>query len=1690
MTFVFIFIICGTVSATDVTGNCSSPVNNASTFNSSAAMNVSNRGDGNVSQSGASSIKNTSGLVDPRVLIIHSTTSTLMTDVAAKNIMNTINPTQSGYSVTDSSTWMVHFDVRNRDQIASMGSAELKSLIENADIIICEWLFDPALSNFRAVLNANPEIIKNKPNKIFMVLDCDDPELTMMSQVNGVKIFDGIPSSAVGTVNTNGTILYAVNNGNVQKLEEYKTLYPQLKEWLDLSLYYVANGPVTYENQFKYALKMYTTLNGGSWPVEWNPKSYSVELPKEMLYRVDSNGKGEIFTSLASYLAKYPLDASKPTIGLIERDSNLWAGNMQHFEYITAQFIAKGFNVLPIVAAYSGTTGDNLPLNIYSAMVKYFVYDPRQDNRSTANCIVNTTQYEANPQNYSYRIDALIDFYFFSVGSGYVDQTNALFENMNVPIFRAITSTKNSEAEWIVSEDGLLWSDTYYQIAVPETQGVVEPIFVATTNKELDTVTGAELTSFHAIPERVDKLVNRVTSWTELKYMSNADKKIALIYYNYPPGKQDIGASYLNTPESILQILNLLKSQGYNVTDIPGTTDDLVNLMLRNGINVANWAPGELEKLADDPHTILWDADEYEAWFKTLDPVAQKEVVEGPVGYIEEITKLGEEYSKTDATAKDATLKNIEEWTEEMTSLVNTYPEKAQKGLELVNKMNTALQNVINNINPADAWNSFYLAKEAFFALAIPGLTGWGEAPGDTMTVTRNGKKYIVIPGLKFGNIFIGPEPQRGWESDVSKLYHSTMVPPPHCYLAWYAYLNNVLKVNAEVHVGRHASYEWLPTKELALSSFDYSDIVIGNTPSIYLYVMDGVGEGLQAKRRGLAVIIDHLTPPLTTSNMDYGKFTDLKNAVDNYQKTPVGNSIRDSYLQEIEQCVKELNLASDLQISDADNMTDKDVDKLADYLLELEQTLMPYGLHTFGKNWSNEEIALLAASMVSADGGTSDPSIQRLLAAQNGWDFDNLTLSQAEYLNNQAQQWILWIFTGQKTVTDLTSDKQLQAKLNEAEYYAGLINESFPSELSALVDALNGGYVSPSTGNDPVKSPGSLPTGKNFYSIDESQIPTKVAWSLGKKLADMALAQQDSVPEKVAAVIWSLETARDDGTMISFVLRLMGVEPTFNKKTGKPDKIVATSLNTLLADLNAVRVSEGLSALTERPRVDVIITTTGLFRDLFPKLLINLDRANRVALAASYSTIVNQYPSLKSALDHVLETLQDAGYWTKDQKTSYKGNDPLDQNYIAKHWVELTNQFISQGTAPEDAGELAITRIFAPSVGDYGSGVNHAVEQSWTWDTRDNVTDMYINRMGHTYSERNWGSSNSELLKDLLEGVSTTYSSRSTNLYGVLDNDDFFGYIGGLSMAIEKMNNGKAPNSYVIYDANPSNAQIMSLQTFMTREMRTRYFNPEWIQGMMGEGYSGARYISNKFVSYLWGWQVTAPSVVQNWMWDEVVNTYIKDQYNTGVTKFLENGNNAYAMVSITGTLLTAAYNGYWKTDQATLQMVANEWARMVIEHGVACCDCSCGNIAMMKWAVQYVNVDMLAQFKSKLYAATQNSAFAPSSQQQTNPSQSQSSQGQSAQSGQSSAQGSSQGQSSGSMQAKSHAGIGASSGQSSSESSSQGSSGDQGKASEVTPVSQSSSSQTGMPIAAIIGVIAIVCLVGVGYFKGKGKF
>ncbi|QHN08756.1 cobaltochelatase subunit CobN [Methanothermobacter sp. THM-2] len=1194
--------------------------------------------------------------------------------------------------------------------------------------------------------------------------------------------------------------------------------------------------------------------------------------------------------------------------------------------------------------------------------------------------------------------------------------------------------------DWLVSSDGVTpWSmdDIMGQAGFPETQGLIEPIIIAASEFQSDNTTGAYTYSYSPLPDRIEKLAERLTNWVNLRVKPASEKKIAIIYYNYPPGKSEIGASYLNVPQSIYEILLNLKRDGYMVGNITGA-DELVTLMVERGINIANWAPGELERLADTPGVILWDAEEYLRWFQGLNPIARRYVTEGPTAYMEELLKMGLQRNAGAETLMNA----LNSWYAEMKDNIKS-SDKASEGLQLLEVMYTALRGVING--NSSLWDTFQAARNSFMLLAIPGLCGWGEPPGNVMTVTRNGRKYIVIPGFMMGNVFIGPQPQRGWEASPEMLYNVGVLPPHHQYLAYYAWINTVFNASAMIHMGTMGSYEWLPGKEVMLAGFDFPDIVVDETPSIYIYRVDNAADGLAAKRRGLAVIIDHLTPAMKSTTL-YGELLQLKNLIEGY-KNAQDEQLKERYLSEIRTTAVGAKLEEEIGLSIENSTADKLIPALSAYLLRIEGTLIPYGLHTFGREWSNDAIGYMVTSMITQDG-----SFYRILAAEYGWIYEELTPDQLSILENRTLGMVQALLNGSEP-ENLTSSPDILAVLRSAAEYISLIRKSTEMEMSSLLNALRGGYVEPGLGKEPLMNPSVLPTGRNFYTIDPSIVPTSAAYKLGSEIVRKVLATYTELPEKLAVVIWGVDTARDDGAMVGFVLNLLGVKPVWSS-SGTVTGVTLIPLSEL-----------------GRPRIDAVVTVSGLFRDVYGQAAITMDRAFRLALAASYNTILSEQPGVSEALEAAVKPLRTI-------KLFQAGNDPIEMNRVAEHWLELVIKYMNAGMNASTAGNMAIYRIFAPPLGSYGTGVKEAGEMSWTYNSTDELADLFMSRMGTSYSEAGWGVKNTDLFADLLKDVSAVYQGRSTYLVGVAENDDMADYLGGLSLAIRKLT-GSSPAVNIITSAGGT-SEIISLQGALALDMRTRYLNPEYVRSLISEGYAGANRLSSA-VRSLWLWQSTAPGSVPSWTWDELMDTYVRDVNGLGIRDWLS-GRNSYAMISITGTMLTAAHEGYWKPDEGTLRLLASTWASLTAENGVACCDCSCGNIAMMQWAMQYVNPDLLSRVKEKLYAATKSAAFTPSSDGGSTPTVP-------SNPGNPQSPGTSSDDMGSQQQRGSHSsavstltpGMEAATYSKPGETSA--------KAYEVSRASDSVNLRTGIPVYAIVGIVAIVALLGLGYFFGPGR-
>ena len=1200
----------------------------------------------------------------------------------------------------------------------------------------------------------------------------------------------------------------------------------QLQRWGRSFEYLVAKGPENFRNLFLDLLS----------DVDPRYKPDPVRIPPSaFIYR-----NASIYSDAGSFGDH--IQRGRPSVAIIDHDNYYHSGDVELEDRLAAVLDSAGINPIPIFAGWGEPT---------ETALRDFVKAKRAE----------------------WDIRAIISLQSFVLGGDQArDEVSSLLEELGLPIFRAMRLTKRSPDQWLLSSDGLPWASVYYQVAMPELQGMIEPIPVAAElERSTDPQTGAAIESFVPIDSRIQRVVERIARWIQLQDKPNSQKRVALIYYNHPPGKQNIGADYLNVPETIIELLRSLAQNGYDVRDVPPDADTLVEVLTRRGINVANWATGQRRLLAEQATTL--SIKDYLRWYDTLDPIARGEVEAGPVSYVDAV--INHALKLEDRSTARA---HVERVLQETSAFVDNYPEDFRNRARPL--MAELQKSALDRIDGKP--NDFPDLKKRFEALNLEGLSGWGKPPGNVM-LTDAGD--FIIPGLSLGNVFIGPQPQRGWQANADSLHSSNVVPPHHQYLAFYEYLRDVFKADVIVHIGRHSSYEWLPGKQVALAEFDFPDIMIGSIPAVYLYTVDGVGEGLQAKRRGLSVVVDHLIPPLKTTGL-YGPILEVQQLLEQYEAQEVSER-RAVIAREVRSKVREYNFTSDLGQDVLDGPDDQMIHTLGHYIEELKTTFLPFGLHTFGKAWTDNKIDLLANSIASLGDG-------------------------------------------------------------DVGAFRKKIEESFSNERAAFLRALRGEYISPGKGNDPIRTPDVLPTGRNFYAIDGSVMPTKLSYELAKQLVEDALARHPQTPEKVAAVLWAVETARDEGTMLSFILQLLGVEPVWDARG-------------LVKELRLVPLEK-----LGRQRIDVIVTSSGLFRDLFAQLLLLTDRAFHQTLAGSYQSILAKNPGLREALDTALKGIPEAD----------RGSEPLAMNAVARHWMTSSGTSLKRGLTPDQAGKGALLRIFGPAEGAYGAGINRVIEQAWTWKSREQVADAYLGKMAHAYSADSWGTIEPDSYRNALTGIQESFHSRATNLYGVVDNDDYFDYFGGLSMAIERVS-GKPPENYVLFYADPKQSKVETLEHFLTKEMRSRYYNPEWIQGMMKEGYAGARTISNKFFEFAWGWQVTNPEIIRDWMWDEVTDIYFHDKYRIGVTKWFQDERGAPAMINMAAILLTAANKGFWKAKPDTIRELANTLGRMVVRYGPSCSAHVCGNYETIAWSQQWMNPSLGGSYSRAMGAALSGNGY-----------------------------------------------------------------------------------------------------------------
>ncbi|MDD2741223.1 MAG: cobaltochelatase subunit CobN [Rhodocyclaceae bacterium] len=1094
-----------------------------------------------------------------------------------------------------------------------------------------------------------------------------------------------------------------------------------------LHAYYTNGGRANYEGFFA---TLAAQLRGQPLPTIEAPFVF----PEEAIYHPQAPLR--VFATAAEYFQwrGIPLDQRPPTIAIALHQIYIGAEQTAFIDALVARIEAAGAIALPYYAGVLGPHKNLLTI----------------EGKPIADAVINT-QIVLDPEGRRKELSEL-----------------------GIPVIQALAYRKGDEAAWRADPQGVPLIDVPFYLAQGEYAGIVDAIVASTQDRASGDIV--------VIPEQAAAVVNKALNLVRLQRLPNAEKKVAMLFWNYPPGEKNLSASFMNLPKSMEATLKALKSAGYSTTGESEVI--LINSLQR--LLAPFYRDGQLEGLLRDGLAERLPVATYKAWLQRQPPAVQKELHER-----------------------------------------------------------------------------------------------WGDPEKSAMVIVDRGEAVFVMPRMAVGKVIFSPQAPRGerWEDKEKALYHSTKAVPSHFYLAHYLWLREQFKADALVHYGTHGSQEWLPGKERGLAVSDYPLLAVGDVPVVYPYIVDNIGEALQAKRRGRAVIVSHQTPPFAPAGL-HETLTQIHDLLHQWMAQDDG-AVKDKLAVDLKKRVKKEHIDRDMGWSTTriDREFRPFIDELHNHLHELAQTAQPLGLHTFGTPPLEKHRLGTVLLMLGKDFG--EAALRHAGVKED--DLDELFVGDYTKLTESPPFRLLAdLITGN---TAPPVDPKLAAQLEQGRrWYADL---GAQGEIAGLLSALAGQHRPTSYGGDPIKNPDALPTGRNLYGFDPSRVPTQQAWEAGKDAAEALIAAQTAKtgrpPKKLAFSLWSVETMRHQGILEAQALWTMGVEPVWD------------------AGGRVIDVKLVPREQLKRPRVDVVLSATGLYRDHFPNAMKQLAKAVQLAARAM------------------------------------EADNPLYANSRA-----IAERLIAQGIPEKAAQKAAETRIFSSASGNYGTGLDDAALASDTWKSKGEadkkLARLYLSKMQFAYGadEADWGAQgvvtnsvgtdgkagrNINLYAEHLKGTEGAVLARTSNLYGMLTTDDPFQYLGGIGAAVRALD-GKAPELYIANLRNSGSdgkgGRIEGAAQFLAKELATRNFHPGYIQGLMAEGYAGTLQVLDGINNFT-GWTTVSREIVRDDQWQAFVDVYVRDKHKLGLKNWFEK-NNPHALAQSIEKMLEMARHGYWQADAKTV--------------------------------------------------------------------------------------------------------------------------------------------------------------------------
>lgn len=1130
-----------------------------------------------------------------------------------------------------------------------------------------------------------------------------------------------------------------------------------------------------------------------------------------------------------------------------------------------------------------------------------------------------------NKSGFSRGISAGSSLYAWS--TSYTEMgTNATvtaYQHMNITILNALSGI--SEYSYY-SEYGPQ-SEWTYKVTISQFEGVIGAIPISYLGNDTNSSSNSTNSSSNKkvtkiIQSGVEKHVQLVNGWATLKEKENSEKKIAIVVYDYPPGKANIGASYLDVFTSVHDLLVKMAEEGYDigmsVDEIP-TTEELSTQLIDIG-NKGNWASGYLNSYVENNY--------------------------------DELVKNHQLINSTD-----------------FKKMFNSLPSNLQEQL----------------------------------------VSCWGTGLGNGSMIYKN--TSIVIPGIYYGNVFITIQPARGWDSVTD--YHSDTLSPPQQYVAFYKYLYNYYQgktgnsIDAMVSMGTHGTLEWLPGRTLGLQESDWPFQLI-ESPIIYPYIVSNPGEGMTAKERSFAQVITHMTPVTTAATL-YGEYTALSEAISSYDSnkklgdtanmqyykeeilnlTSTNSTFETPNFQKMSGYIEDYNYA--LEVNDIELLNERKsailnlsqslnksmlkyfnftssaklnfseyLEKMYEYvnsdeafeawLETVHSTLegltgdtITYGVHTLGYVWNSTEMVAGITTISSSRTNILQDIMEIYFNIEGDYykkiqerDFAEYQTAIESTLTNIVTS--LVDDTTLETVERLTLEKNQEINgtfYNDLVEIKNLIDSVRDNrEWESIMTALSGGYVIPGLSGEPAASD-VLPTGRSMYSSDTTKMPSKAAWTTAVASIDQTLTQymqdmgEDTYPELVAEVIWGTEVLRTEGISLAQYLYLLGVKPTWDR-TGKVNGTEIIPLEELTLTIDGT--------VYQRPRIDV------------------------------FATIVSNNPYWLSLLQSAV-----------DQVNAL--NESIEDNFVKKHYAETNSTF----------------RLFGLNGNKLeGTGVSDLLNNIASWqNSTDGISyeaaSVYEARIGNAWTVDSDGnivvkSNETAAFVYLLSHVDLVIQDLDST-WRYLDSDDYTDWYGGLINAANV--HGATPNTILLDIRNRNNIVTSTLTQEISKEVRTTFNNPQWLEGMTSSvgGWnqmSGNWENLHKTIFTTQGYEEdengkaikrttsgNSTGAINNNLYTKTVYTLVYSEYLIADANY-----KSYAIQSMIGWSMTLAMNNYWKTtDTVLVRDLIQKYVDAANKYGVACCHHTCGNINLHEWILktgsQY-GVKGLEQYSREFYAAT----------------------------------------------------------------------------------------------------------------------